>query len=223
MIVSLGFDDTYADELQGAQMLEAHGMRGTFYVNSPRIGGSGYFTLAQLQSLVAKGHEIGGHTLTHPSLTDVDLATVQHEICDDRSALVAKGLTVKTFAYPFGSSNADIEAIARQCGYSAARSVGGLYNEEGCTSCPHADSLPPSDMYLIATPPSITPSVSLAELQGMVEQAENHGGTWLPFVFHHVCDACNPNSVRPATLESFLDWLETRGTPVKPVADSLGV
>jgi peptidoglycan/xylan/chitin deacetylase (PgdA/CDA1 family) len=223
MVVTLAFDDTFADQLQGAAMLEAHGMRGTFYINSPRIGTSTYMTLAQIQGLVAKGHELGGHTLTHPSLTDVDLTTAQHEICDDRAALVAKGLTVATFAYPFGSSNANIEAIARQCGYSAARSVGGLYSAESCTSCPHANTLPPGDMFLIATPPSITPSVSLQELEGIVEQAESHGGTWLPLVFHHVCDACNPNSVRPSTLEGFLDWLEQRGTPVKPTADALSL
>src|SRR3954454_18489819 len=47
-VVTLGFDDTLADQYQVADILKPHGIEATFFVNSPRIGaGSSYMTLAQ--------------------------------------------------------------------------------------------------------------------------------------------------------------------------------
>src|SRR3954468_15489577 len=68
-IISLTFDDTFADMAQGASILEAHGMRGTFFVNSRRIGTTSYMTLNQLLAMQTTGHEIAGHTVDHPHLS----------------------------------------------------------------------------------------------------------------------------------------------------------
>ena len=43
-------------------------MRGTFYLISGYLGHNGYLTRAQAHTLDAAGHEIGGHTVSHPSL-----------------------------------------------------------------------------------------------------------------------------------------------------------
>ena len=43
-------------------------------------------------------------------------------------------------------------------------------------------------------------------------RAETNGG-WLPFVFHHVCDACSPQSIRASVLDQFLGWLQPRSGP----------
>ena len=57
-------DDNRASQADAALLLQARGMRGTFYVNSGRIlGMAGYLTYAQLQQIQAAGHEVGGH---HP-------------------------------------------------------------------------------------------------------------------------------------------------------------
>src|SRR5262245_50344537 len=61
-VVSLTFDDSLADQNQTGAMLAQRGMRGTYYVNSGRVGLAGYLTQSQLRSLANAGHEIAGHT-----------------------------------------------------------------------------------------------------------------------------------------------------------------
>lgn len=62
-IVSLTFDDTHVEHRWAAEALSRRGMVGTFYVNSERVGGSGYLSAKDLREMEAQGHEIGGHTL----------------------------------------------------------------------------------------------------------------------------------------------------------------
>lgn len=61
--VSLTFDDTHGSHRWVADVLYQAGMVGTFYVNSERVGGSGYLSAKDLREMEAQGHEIGGHTL----------------------------------------------------------------------------------------------------------------------------------------------------------------
>jgi peptidoglycan/xylan/chitin deacetylase (PgdA/CDA1 family) len=74
--VSLTFDDTEDEQLDAAAVLEAHGLVGTFYVNSPRLhqssaGADDWLSVADVQAMQQRGHEIGGHTLSHPDLTSL--------------------------------------------------------------------------------------------------------------------------------------------------------
>jgi peptidoglycan/xylan/chitin deacetylase (PgdA/CDA1 family) len=224
-IVSLTFDDTTVDQYQVRPILAAHHMPATFYVNSGRIGQSGYMSLAQLQDLHADGHEIAGHTISHPNLTTLSTTDQIHQICDDRNALLQLGFDVTSFAYPFGATNASIEQIVAQCGYNSGRGVGGLVVPGSCSGCPYANTVPPDDSYKVRTPDSIKSDTSLATIEGHVTQAEQHGGGWVPLVMHHICNGCNTYSVSAATLTSFLDWLEPRsanGTVVMTVDDVMG-
>src|SRR6188474_1152874 len=66
--VTLGFDDSFDTHMLAADMLEAHGMRGTFYVILSRLGGVGHLTVDQVNELGVRGHEIAGHTFTHRDL-----------------------------------------------------------------------------------------------------------------------------------------------------------
>lgn len=225
-VVSLTFDDTREDQFQVGAMVAARQMRATFYVNSPRIGRDGYMTLDQLRTLASDGNEIAGHTLAHVHLAELDSIGVQREICDDRVALLNLGFDVTTFAYPWGSESPGIQRIAKLCGYNAARDSSGLaFAATKCTGCPHANAMKPEDPYLIKAVGPIAETNTLAELQQAVIDAENAGGGWVPFVFHHVCDGCSTNAVSPATLSAFIDWLAERkatGTGVKTVAEVIG-
>jgi peptidoglycan/xylan/chitin deacetylase (PgdA/CDA1 family) len=221
--VALSFDDTVDDQSVAAAMLSARGMRGTFYVNSTRFDDPdlGFMTVEQVAALAADGHEIGGHTLSHPRLAELDLGTARAEICDDRNALLAQGFAATSFAYPFGSSNAAVELIARECGYVSARTVGGLRDGDSCTLCPTAETRPPRNALDIRTQRSIHDDITLERLQAYVTEAEVGESGWLPLVFHHVCDGCNPNSIPPAMFGAFLDWLDERGTPVVTVSEAI--
>ncbi|MEH0843238.1 polysaccharide deacetylase family protein [Micromonospora sp. CPCC 205711] len=226
-VVSLTFDDGGYDQYLNARpLLDAHGMHGTFYINSARIGAAGFMSQADLATLAAAGHEIGGHTVSHAALTALSPDDQRRELCNDRVALLGLGFTVKNLAYPYGSADATTRQIAAECGYNSARSVGGVVSPGSCNGCPYAESVPPVAAYFTQTPDSVKATTTLATLQGYVTQAEQHGGGWVQLVMHHVCDGCGEDyEVSPATLASFLDWLALRadaGTTVKTVDEVIG-
>ncbi|MBG0828304.1 polysaccharide deacetylase family protein [Planomonospora sp. ID67723] len=223
-VVALTFDDGDATHVLAAHMLRERGMRGTFYVNSATLGGERKLTRRQLRAIAEAGHEIGGHTLDHTRLTELTPERRREQICDDRKALLAMGHRVTTLAYPFGAVDADAMRTARQCGYSAARTVGGLRLWD-CPACPAAEPLPPRDPFRVRTPGSIRDTTVLRQLKQQVYNAEKGGGGLLPLVLHRVCDDCGVYSTSPAVLGAFLDWLATRksrGTTVKPFGAVFG-
>jgi hypothetical protein len=220
VIVSLNFDDCLANQRQAASLLEARGMRGTFFINSARLGMSGRLTLTQVRALRDAGHEIGGHTLTHPHLTSLSADEQRREICNDRVALLNAGFRVTSFAYPFGDKDSVTRQIVIDCNYNSARESGGLRSPGGSSNNPYGEPVPPADAYAIRTHGSVQSTTSLDTLKAWVLNAENSGGGWIPIVFHHICSPCDPPqqySISPANLTAFLDWLAprvSRGTTV---------
>ena len=201
-IVSLGFDDGYANQYAARSMLAAHGMHATFFIISGSVGSSGYMTWSQLHDLAADGNEIGGHTVDHVSLASVSAAVAQHEVCDDRAALQAQGFQVTDFAYPYGQKadfNAQVEQIVHDCGYDSARTT--LWYGADCPS-PCTETIPPRDPY--ATTVVGFSDQTLQQLETVVTNAEAAGG-WAQIVIHQVCDSgC---AISPSTLGTLLDWL----------------
>ncbi|MDP2573065.1 polysaccharide deacetylase family protein [Vibrio penaeicida] len=62
--------------------------------------------------------EVGGHTLTHPKLSQLDEAQQRHEIKankEELETLLSKSLT--SFAYPYGDHNEDTKRISKELGY----------------------------------------------------------------------------------------------------------
>ncbi len=229
-VVSLTFDDGQASQSSVWPMLQSRGMRGTFYINSAMVGSSSYYmTWPQIHDIGAAGNEIGGHTLNHTDLTTVGLSTAQHEVCDDRQALLGQGFApLLSFAYPYAAYNATAEQVVQSCGYASGRGVGGVVSGNVCGGCPYAETVPPQDAFALSTPESADSSTSLAQLQTYVTQAETHGGGWVILTFHGICsNSCTgTNSLNPAIFTSFLDWLQPRqadGTVVRTVAEVMGV
>lgn len=65
---------------------------------------AGAVTWAQLAEMQAEGLEVGGHTVTHPSLSQVSLEQARDEIVGARDAIVANlGDRARSFCYPNGT------------------------------------------------------------------------------------------------------------------------
>jgi peptidoglycan/xylan/chitin deacetylase (PgdA/CDA1 family) len=220
-IVSLTFDDNTAGHALAARILSERGLKGTFYVNSGRIGSaSSYLSRDDLRVMASDGHEIAGHTVSHANLTELPAGEVRRQVCEDRERLQEWGFEPVSFAYPFGAFNDIAQQAVRDCGYTNARAVGGL----SCASCARAETLPPATPYAARTPESIKSDMTLDDVQRMVTDAENAGGGWVPLVFHLVCDDCGSLAVSPSVLADFADWLReraSRGTVVRTVAEAL--
>jgi peptidoglycan/xylan/chitin deacetylase (PgdA/CDA1 family) len=239
--VSLTFDDGWASQATATSMLAAHGLKGTFYVNSGTIGQSGFLSWAQLASMNAAGNEIAGHTLTHPDLTTLTSTQAQHEICDDRTAILSHGFVAPSFAYPFGAYDGntgggtlDVSSIPATCGYASARGAFGLHNITATSDTrSYATSIPPPNQYKIPTPCCInyasfggsTPTAAALEsyVQHAQAQASPNPG-WVIFFFHRLCDNCGGDSpaaaMSPSEFDAFLGWLESgpTGVDVRTVA-----
>jgi Bacterial Ig domain/Polysaccharide deacetylase/Chitobiase/beta-hexosaminidase C-terminal domain len=231
-IVSLTFDDSFSDQTTASSILAQHSMHGTFYVNTGWIETTpSYLTWSQLSDLAAAGNEVGGHTIYHVDLTQVDSAEATRQVCDDRQALISHGFNATSFAYPFGSYNTSAKSIVQGCGYSSARRSWGLcpigQYPPNCNSFypDVAERIPPVDRYAMRTIVSFRAWHTLADIQSVVTRAENNGGGWVTLVFHHICEGCDPEngySVSPAIFTPFLDWLQPRtssGTFVRTVRD----
>ena len=219
-VVSLTFDDALSQQTTAAALLEKHGMRGTFFLNTWRLQEAlpQNMTAAQARDLQDRGHEIGGHTINHPHLTTLSADQQHVEICNDRANLLGLGLDVQNFAYPFGDWNSSARKIVIDCGYNSARDVGGV---DGTTT---AESFAPKDRFVLRAPGSIQTTDTLQDIEGLVTRAESQGG-WLLLTFHHICDACASNAITASNLDALLDWLEQRvdrGTATARVRDVIG-
>lgn len=225
-VVSLTFDDGHIDQLLATELLDARGLDATFYVNSGRIGMANYVGAADLDQMAQAGHEIGGHTVSHARLGTLSDDEQRREICNDRTALLARGYQVRSFAYPFSSTNASTARIAAECGYNSARLVGGLVSPGTCYGCPVANTVPPPDPFRVRSPDSVKQSTTFDVLQEYVTQARATPGGWVPIVFHHVCSPCEDElGVDTAVLTQFLDWLAAQpadAVVVRTVGDVIG-
>jgi peptidoglycan/xylan/chitin deacetylase (PgdA/CDA1 family) len=229
--VSLSWDDGKYALWQVAWLhaLQPHGVLSTFNINSGDVGtGSsggdlpGFMTWTQLQTLAAAGNEIAGHTVNHINLVSApDDATRIHQACDDRQALLLYGLKPTSFAYPEGASNQHVKDIVASCGYSNARSGGGVTSSGPV----YAETVPPPDIYATRTWASPGGAeVTFADLKAAVLGASSHGGGWLQIQGHVVCsqefhasdyDDCKAyyGDMELSTLNAFLDWMQNAGQP----------
>ncbi len=111
--LSLSLDDARDSQLDvGLPVLDAHGVRATFYV----LPGWVWLRRLDWRAVVEAGHEIANHTATHPcsanfefsrtnALEDYTLGRIEAEI--DRASRRIEtllGVRPETFAYPCGQS-----------------------------------------------------------------------------------------------------------------------
>ena len=203
-VVSLGFDDGYVSQYAIRSTLASHGMHGTFFIISDNVGSSNYMTWSQIAALASDGNEIAGHTLSHPDLTTLTTTQARLEICGNRSDLLSRGYQATDFAYPYGTTNPQVEQIAQQCGYNSARTT--LWYGVGCGN-PCTDTIPPRDAY--ATTVIAFSDQTLTVMENEVLAAEAAGG-FAQVVFHEICNGCQTGAIPPTTFSAFLDWLKTQ-------------
>lgn len=121
MIISTSWDDGHVLALKLAELLDKYGLTGTFYVARQYLDAR--MTDTQLRDL-SQRHELGAHTLTHPTLTDIDDAQAREEIVGSKSWLEdIIGKPVTSFCYPKGKYTKTHRNMVQEAGYSMARTV----------------------------------------------------------------------------------------------------
>lgn len=83
-------------------------------ITVPALGGEIYLTWEELHSLASQGIEIGAHTCSHPWLAAFPPEQQEREIVGSKRVLEDKlGLSVRSFAYPYGYGTSFDAACAK--------------------------------------------------------------------------------------------------------------
>lgn len=120
--VAITFDDGYESIFRLARpIMKRYGFRSTQFIISGFIGRPGYMNEAMIRQMIADGHEIGSHTVTHPSLTGLSRQKQTAELTRSRADLSARfGVSADFLAYPAGRYDVQTTEIARETGYLGA-------------------------------------------------------------------------------------------------------
>jgi peptidoglycan/xylan/chitin deacetylase (PgdA/CDA1 family) len=121
--VTTSFDDGVVHDRRVVESFNAWGLKGTFNLNSGRVGHGGHVGTEEVAVLYA-GHEVAVHTVTHPWLERLDASQVAAEVQDDRRALEdLVQYPVRGMAYPFGTHSPEVIAVLKALGIVYARTT----------------------------------------------------------------------------------------------------
>ena len=155
--------------------------------------------------------------MDHANIQPLSPIDAMHEVCDDRAQLTAWGATEGfpapvSFAYPFGSWDANAEGIVSGCGYESARTVSGVSIKVNKGKL--GETIPPADPLATRTPPNPKKATKLSTMKEYVTNAEagvasSGQDLWIQFVFHRYCDAhCGAYTIQPDKFKGLLDFLQ---------------
>ena len=123
----LSYDDGRTEDRQLVKLMNQYGLKGTFHLNSNKLGTNGYLTKAEIKQLFA-GHEVSVHSANHPGLTTLSKIDVVYEVVEDRKELERlMEYPVRGMAYPFGNTNDFVVETITGLGIEYARTVEDTY------------------------------------------------------------------------------------------------
>ncbi len=133
--LTLSYDDGVEQDIRLMDILDKHGVRCTFNLNSgcwakegtvyPKGQVHRRLSASQAAKIYANpNHEVAAHCLTHASLTELSPAEVAHEVLADRENLEAMfGGIIRGLAYPFGTYSDSVVEALKATGTAYARTV----------------------------------------------------------------------------------------------------
>ena len=133
--LTLSYDDGVEQDAELISILNLHGLKCTFNLNSGCWAPEGTvypegtihrrMPLSQAKLLYGESeHEVAVHCLTHASLTECNTEQIVWEVMKDRENLEAEfGGIIRGMAYPFGTYNDKVVDTLRTCGILYSRTV----------------------------------------------------------------------------------------------------
>ncbi|HEY5270450.1 MAG TPA: polysaccharide deacetylase family protein [Anaerolineales bacterium] len=126
--VVISFDDGYESVYENAYpIMQTQGFTGVLYLVVEYIGSQDHMDTGQIQAMTGNGWEIGSHSMTHPHLPAVH-DQINFEAGQSKGRLASEiGVSVETFAYPYGEIDDFVVDKVIEYGYLAAVGLGTQY------------------------------------------------------------------------------------------------
>jgi peptidoglycan/xylan/chitin deacetylase (PgdA/CDA1 family) len=213
-LVSFTFDDVPDSAfLNGASILEEHGIRGTFYIAAGTCATKdAYWRVIehdQVRMLHARGHEIGCHTFSHVDVETLGAAAMDEECRRNRDLLrqLCGDIQVTNFCYPFGR-------------LSLARKLQLQKRFDTCRGIYEGINAGTIDLGLLKVIELYDRTLTPEKLDRALRETRDRNG-WLIFYTHDVADPPSWIGCSPDLLRSTLEAVRTAGLPCVPIRDAL--
>lgn len=213
-MVSFTFDDVPASAATtGAAILEAQGVRGSYYVCGGLTGkdweNGRQATREDLVRLAGRGHEIGCHTFAHVSCGTASTSQLAGELEANRAFIkdTLGDYDMATFAYPYGHVGLQSKQLIQQR-FAACRGVEAGVNagrmDVGLLKAVEIPSRPRDERWLAP----------------WLEKTARHNG-WLILFTHDVGPEPTPFGCTPAMFARVVAEVTAAGFEVLPVRQAL--
>ena len=133
--LTLSYDDGVQQDIRLISILNQHGLKATFNINSGLYAPEGtQYPKGQIHRRMTEkeavalysgsGHEVAVHALTHPFLEQLPTNIALNEILEDRKNLENLfGTIVRGMAYPFGTYSDEVVNMVKAAGIVYSRTV----------------------------------------------------------------------------------------------------
>jgi peptidoglycan/xylan/chitin deacetylase (PgdA/CDA1 family) len=209
-LISITFDDFPISALTaGGEILERFGGRATYYVSMGLMGTTNklgeQFRPQDLRSLVARGHELGSHTLSHSSARKTPVSQFLRDVDrGEKAILESLGISPsKNFAYPYGDVTLASKMELGPRMESCRGTFGGLNG-------------PDVDLNLLRANRLYGGIEQFKAARQLILENERHKG-WLIFYSHDVAGSPSPFGCTPALLEAVVSFAAERGVKMETV------
>lgn len=125
LIIITSWDDVTKCDIRLQNLLDKYNLKGTFYVIGNSIGK--HISKEDLIQ-ISSNHEVGAHTMNHPTLTAISKEKSKKEIIESKKILekcIDKEVT--SFAYPKGKYREEHVKIVKEAGFTNARTIEPFY------------------------------------------------------------------------------------------------
>ncbi|HEY8260129.1 MAG TPA: polysaccharide deacetylase family protein [Methylosinus sp.] len=212
-MVSFTFDDVPDSALDGAELIESAGARGTFYISTALLGlRADHWRVIDadgVRELHRRGHEIGLHGHRHLPIGLHSASSLAEDIAQNKSALraVVPGAVAENFAYPYGQLNfARKRQLAKLV--KSSRDIRGGVNRGFV------------DPQLIGAVALADSRLGAAEVERHLDEAAAVNG-WLVFLTHDVADQPSPYGVSRRLLSHAIEGALRRGLRIETLDAAL--
>lgn len=130
--LTFSYDDGVKQDGRLIEILNAHGMKGTFNINGNRFAPEeqadnpdyNCYSKQTALRIYTEPHEVALHSFTHPFLESLPSGTCSYEVVSDRLALENLfGKIVRGMAYPMGTYSDMVVDVLKACGVVYSRTI----------------------------------------------------------------------------------------------------